>query len=79
MRLEPEVSDAPEATRGWVEVMTRERRHFEGRLPTAKVQWFAQFGDVATPDEIRDRDSRAWALHDQPDLRGFWAERGEEA
>ena len=88
MEFDPEIDSAPgNFWGGWVEVTTRDGRNLEGRVPAAKgdpqntldrsdleakAQRLAQFGDAATPEEMRQLISRIWKLREEPNLGGLF-------
>jgi 2-methylcitrate dehydratase PrpD len=87
MEFDPEINAAPGSYwGGWVEVLTKDGRHLEGRVAAAKgdpqnsldrsdleakAQRLAKYGDAASADEMCQLISRAWKLVDEPDLSRF--------
>jgi 2-methylcitrate dehydratase PrpD len=72
---------------GRVEVTTRDGRVMEGRIASpkgdpdntldraeleAKALRLAAYGGAASPEETQRIIARAWTLHDEPDLDGFF-------
>lgn len=87
MVFDPEIDRAPSNLWGGrVEVMTRDGRQLEGRVPVAKgdpgkllerseleskAMRLAAYGGAASPEEMRRIISAAWSLRDAPNLDQF--------
>jgi 2-methylcitrate dehydratase PrpD len=88
MVLDPEIDRAPgNRWSGRVQVTTRDGRVLEGRVSSpkgdpdntlsraeleAKAMRLAAYAGAASSGEMRQIIARAWTLHDQPDLTGFF-------
>ena len=87
MVLNPAIARNARVRPGWVEVQTRDGRHFEAHVAATKgdpenslsrdelatkAQQLAAYSSAATPEEMRRIIARAWMLRDAADVNGLF-------